>query len=165
MLSAWTADRETRTSRWPDHSRNPSFLIGPISASIGAPMPVDRRSFLTAAAASASGAAAAGLACPAVRANEPPRKERRFTNRIAVSTYSYWRFRDDSRVSIERCIDLAAEAGFDGVEILHVQMRDESNGGVTTKDCVNGSGNIIVTSLDRMTHSMLFGSVIGENFP
>lgn len=48
-------------------------------------------------------------------------------NRIAVSTYSYWRFRDDSKLSIEQCIDLAAEAGFDGVEILHIQMTDESN--------------------------------------
>jgi sugar phosphate isomerase/epimerase len=31
-------------------------------------------------------------------------------------------------LSIERCIDLAADAGFDGVEILHMQMQDESNG-------------------------------------
>jgi len=48
-------------------------------------------------------------------------------NRIAVSTYSYWRYRDDSKLGIEECIDLAADAGFDGVEILHVQMQDESN--------------------------------------
>ncbi len=53
----------------------------------------------------------------------------RVANRIAVSTYSYWRYRDDSMLSIEECIDLAADAGFDGVEILHVQMgEDESNG-------------------------------------
>jgi L-ribulose-5-phosphate 3-epimerase len=48
-------------------------------------------------------------------------------NPIAVSTYSYWRFRDDSKLRIEECIDLAADAGFDGVEILHIQMQDESN--------------------------------------
>ncbi len=48
-------------------------------------------------------------------------------NRIAVSTYSYWRYRPDSKLGIEECIDLAAETGFDGVEILHVQMADESN--------------------------------------
>jgi sugar phosphate isomerase/epimerase len=48
-------------------------------------------------------------------------------NPIAVSTYSYWRYRDDSKLSIEECIDLAAEAGFDAVEILHVQMTDDSN--------------------------------------
>ncbi len=48
-------------------------------------------------------------------------------NRIAVSTYSYWRYRPDTKLGIEACIDLAAETGFDGVEILHVQMTDESN--------------------------------------
>ena len=52
----------------------------------------------------------------------------RMPNAIAVSTYSYWRYRDDSKIGIEECIDLAADAGFDGVEILHVQMEDESNG-------------------------------------
>ena len=49
------------------------------------------------------------------------------SNRIAVSTYSYWRYRADSKLSIVECIDLAAEAGFDGVEVLHVQMQDDSN--------------------------------------
>lgn len=48
-------------------------------------------------------------------------------NPIAVSTYSYWRYRDDSKLTVEECIDLAAESGFDAVEILHVQMRDDSN--------------------------------------
>ncbi|WP_081614088.1 sugar phosphate isomerase/epimerase family protein [Novipirellula maiorica] len=51
----------------------------------------------------------------------------RKSNPIAVSTYSYWRYRDDSKLSIEECVDLAADAGFDAVEILHVQMQDESN--------------------------------------
>jgi sugar phosphate isomerase/epimerase len=49
-------------------------------------------------------------------------------NRIAVSTYSYWRYRDDTKLTIPQCIDLAAEMGFDGVEILHRQMTDESPG-------------------------------------
>ncbi len=48
-------------------------------------------------------------------------------NRIAVSTYSYWRFRKDSKLSIEQCIDLAADAGFDAVEILQIQMESEDN--------------------------------------
>ena len=47
-------------------------------------------------------------------------------NPIAVSTYSYWRYRDDSKLTIEQCVDLAADTGFDAVEILHVQMEDES---------------------------------------
>ena len=48
-------------------------------------------------------------------------------NPIAVSTYSYWRYRKDTKLPIEDCIDLAAEAGFDAVEILHVQMTREDN--------------------------------------
>lgn len=48
-------------------------------------------------------------------------------NRIAVSTYSFWRFKDGLKLPIETCIDEAAEMGFDGVEILHMQMEKESN--------------------------------------
>ncbi len=65
---------------------------------------------------------AAGGESPPATAGEPVRR-----HRIATSTYSYWRFRDDSRLSIEQCIDLAADAGFDGLEILHIQMQDTSN--------------------------------------
>ena len=74
--------------------------------------------------------AATGIALTADRAlgDEPAKSTtKRVPNRIAVSTYSYWRYRKDSRLPIEDCIDLAAEAGFDGVEILHVQMRKEDN--------------------------------------
>ncbi len=48
-------------------------------------------------------------------------------NAIAVSTYSYWRYRPDTKLTIEECIELAGEAGFDAVEVLHVQMEDQSN--------------------------------------
>ncbi len=48
-------------------------------------------------------------------------------NRIGISTYSFWRFRDDSKLTIPRCIDLAAEMGFDGVELLRIQMEDDSD--------------------------------------
>src|SRR3982751_2169963 len=47
--------------------------------------------------------------------------------RIGVSTYSFWHFKGD-KPEIEDCIDRAAEMGFDGVEILHQQMRSEENG-------------------------------------
>jgi len=46
--------------------------------------------------------------------------------RFGVSTYSFWHFREQ-RVEVASCIDKAAEMGFDGVEILHRQMSDESN--------------------------------------
>ena len=69
-------------------------------------------------------AALAATGLPAEDQANPPATR---PNRIAVSTYSYWRFRPDTKLSIEECIDLAAEAGFDGVEVLHIQMQDESN--------------------------------------
>jgi sugar phosphate isomerase/epimerase len=45
--------------------------------------------------------------------------------RFSVSSYSYWHFKPD-RYPIEKVIDDAARLGFDGVEVLHRQMLDES---------------------------------------
>ncbi len=47
--------------------------------------------------------------------------------RFAISTYSFWQFRHERLRDLEKCIDHAADMGFDGVEILHRQMTDESN--------------------------------------
>ena len=49
---------------------------------------------------------------------------------LAVSTYSFWHFKTE-RYSIEKVIEHAAAIGFDGVEILHRQMVDESPAYVT----------------------------------
>ncbi|MEQ8211287.1 MAG: sugar phosphate isomerase/epimerase family protein [Lacipirellulaceae bacterium] len=49
----------------------------------------------------------------------------RVPNRIAVSTYSFWRFNDDSKVPVDKCIDEAARMGFDGVEILLYQLQEQ----------------------------------------
>jgi len=46
---------------------------------------------------------------------------------IGVSTYSFQRFNGE-RPTVLECIDIAADMGFDGVEILHNQMEDESPG-------------------------------------
>src|SRR5688572_26227842 len=83
-------------------------------------MNMDRRQFLTTAAV-AGGLAAAGQTV----ADDKPAPPR--SNRIAVSTYSFWQFRYPKLRDVEHCIDLAADMGFDGVEILHRQMQDESN--------------------------------------
>jgi L-ribulose-5-phosphate 3-epimerase len=45
--------------------------------------------------------------------------------KIAVSTYSYWHFRTP-KYPVEQVIEDAARIGFDGVEILHRQMTDET---------------------------------------
>ncbi len=80
----------------------------------------------------AGAAVMSGLAGPAAgqdrrvdREDAPARGEPR-RHPIGVSTYSFWQFRGE-RLGIEACIDRAAAMGFDGVEVLHVQMQDESN--------------------------------------
>lgn len=44
---------------------------------------------------------------------------------LAVSTYSYWHFKTE-KYPIEKVIEHAASVGFEGVEILHRQMADET---------------------------------------
>ncbi|MHC4508553.1 MAG: sugar phosphate isomerase/epimerase family protein, partial [Planctomycetota bacterium] len=48
-------------------------------------------------------------------------------NPIAVSTYSFWRFKRGLKLPIETCIDEAARMGFDGVDLLLIQMESEDN--------------------------------------
>jgi L-ribulose-5-phosphate 3-epimerase len=78
-----------------------------------------RRKFLAASAVSC----AAGVSSLAARTGEvmPSRP-----TRIGVSTYSFWQFKNEEYRDLEKCIDLAGEMGFDAVEILHRQMKDES---------------------------------------
>ena len=90
-------------------------------------MPHDRRTWLKTSLAATTAACISPLSCAVAQEQSGPAATTRRPNRIAVSTYSYWRFREDTKLAIEECIDLAAEAGFDGVEILHIQMTDESN--------------------------------------
>jgi sugar phosphate isomerase/epimerase len=96
---------------------------------------LDRRKFLSisgAAATAAAGTAISSVAQGAVETgiskSSGPGANGAPPNPIAVSTYSYWRFLDDSNLPIETCIEQAAETGFDGVDILHIQMEAESNG-------------------------------------
>jgi len=49
------------------------------------------------------------------------------SNPIAVATYSFWRFKDGLKLKIEECIDKATAFGFDGVDILHMQMHREDD--------------------------------------
>jgi L-ribulose-5-phosphate 3-epimerase len=83
-----------------------------------------RREWIASAVAGAVGA----RSIEALGADEKPAETLR-SPRIGVSTYSYWRFRDDTKLDVEQCIDLAARDGFDAVELLHIQMgEDLSNG-------------------------------------
>ncbi|HIA62022.1 MAG TPA: sugar phosphate isomerase/epimerase [Planctomycetaceae bacterium] len=87
----------------------------------------NRRNFI--GTALATGVVASTTAVPSLTAatTTTTATSKRHANPIGVSTYSYWRYRKDTKLPIEDCIDLAAEAGFDAVEILHVQMTREDN--------------------------------------
>lgn len=88
-------------------------------------MALDRRAFIAKVGFAAVGART--MTTARSRADDAPEAMPRRGNRIAVSTYSFWHFRTD-KTPIETCIDKAAEMGFDGVEILEVQMADDGNG-------------------------------------
>ena len=76
-------------------------------------MSITRRTFL------ASSTAVAGLALPATAADPKPAPKR---NRIGVSTYSFWQFRQKDLRDVETCIDLAGEIVEGAAEILGDQL-------------------------------------------
>ena len=82
-----------------------------------------RRSFLAGAAAAAA-ATALPNSSPAqtAEAKSSPRPPR-----IGLASYSLWQFRHNALRALEKNLELAAEWGFDGLEILHRQMRTEDN--------------------------------------
>lgn len=87
---------------------------------------LDRRSFLSQSALVA-GSLLSAAGVPLAQGADEAKPARLRPIRLGVSTYSFWQFREQ-RVEIEDCIEQAARLGFDGVEILQVQMKEESNG-------------------------------------
>jgi L-ribulose-5-phosphate 3-epimerase len=84
---------------------------------------LSRRGFVAGCTAATFAAVIPARALAAERPSQPLRPVR-----FGVSTYSFWQFRAEP-APIEACIDHAARMGFDGVEILQVQMMgDEANG-------------------------------------
>jgi sugar phosphate isomerase/epimerase len=82
---------------------------------------MNRRSFLF-AAGGALGLTGSRLATAAEETNTDRQGQTKRTNPIAVSTYSFWGFREGDKLPITQCIDKAADWGFDGVEVLEVQL-------------------------------------------
>jgi sugar phosphate isomerase/epimerase len=83
-------------------------------------MKVNRRDFL--GQVSVAGLASA-LSPHRTKASEPEVKGPRV--RIGASTYCYWHFRGE-RTPVESVLSRADAMGLDGVEILHVQMGEET---------------------------------------
>lgn len=82
---------------------------------------VSRRNALL---ASATAAMAPVFVHPSAHAETTKASAKR--QRIGVSTYSFWQFNREELREIRKCIELSAEMGFDGVEVLHVQMTSEA---------------------------------------
>ena len=75
---------------------------------------INRRNFL------ASGVAAAAVASTPIASFS--QETTAASNRFALATYSIWRFKEGLKLQMEECIELAAKWGFDGLDILHIQM-------------------------------------------
>ncbi len=89
---------------------------------------MDRRHFLHGATALGMGTGllrctpAQESAANDSQSNDQPIKH----NPIGVSTYSFWQFNGPKEdVPVEQCIEKAARIGFDGIELLLVQMTSE----------------------------------------
>jgi len=83
-----------------------------------------RRAFLSYTAAAT---AVSTLPCSLYGKSSGRTGNQSYRKRIGVSTYSFWGFRRHEFRSIEKCLELAADMGFDGAEILQRQMEDQSN--------------------------------------
>ena len=83
-----------------------------------------RRSLLKSIATASLGAPLIG--CSEINSSETKIPHNIKQNPIGVSTYSFWQF-NGRETPIEYCIDKASEFGFDGVELLLIQMESEEN--------------------------------------
>ena len=87
---------------------------------------INRRNFLQAGALAAAGSALAGCTSSETSSPAEEPKQNIRHNPIGVSTYSFWQFnRPANDPPIEDIIDQSAAMGFDGVELLLVQMASE----------------------------------------
>ena len=83
-----------------------------------------RRSLLKSLTAASLGAPLIG--CSNLNSTEKSSLTNIKHNPIGVSTYSFWQF-NGRETPIEYCIDKASEFGFDGIELLLIQMESEEN--------------------------------------
>ena len=87
---------------------------------------INRRNFLQAVTLAAAGTALAGCTTGETSTPTEESKLKIRHNPIGVSTYSFWQFnKPKGEPPLEEIIDHAAAMGFDGVELLLVQMASE----------------------------------------
>jgi len=86
---------------------------------------IKRRTFLTRSVTAAGALGLTSFSSAAQTLAQESNTTSRRPNPIAVSTYSFWQFRRNQMMSIEKCIEEASRMGFDGVDILLRQMERE----------------------------------------
>ena len=78
---------------------------------------MDRRTFVSTTALLAPFAGSFLQTCGKINMNS--------NYKFAIATYSYWHFREP-KITVQQVIDHASNLGVDGVDVLHVQMDNES---------------------------------------
>lgn len=93
-----------------DFTRNLGATLGAMTAGVGSTMGVG--SLASALSGTSSAYGQDRVDSPGARSTLP----------IGISTYSLWRFKNEEFKDVTKCIDIASEYGFDGVEILLYQI-------------------------------------------
>jgi L-ribulose-5-phosphate 3-epimerase len=124
---------------------------------------MNRRDFVGSTAALGLGALGLGATTSKCQAADSPAPSEatasgsRTTNPIAVSTYSFWHFDEHAKYTIAQCIDMAAEMGFDAVELLEVQMTPEEKSDAALQAIKRQANRLGLSFCSLSTHqSFLF---------
>ncbi|MBN2594387.1 MAG: sugar phosphate isomerase/epimerase [Sedimentisphaerales bacterium] len=89
--------------------------------------PIKRRTFLSRSIATTAALGITSYSSGSQALAGQSSAESHRPNPIALSTYSFWRFKEGLKLPIETCIDETARMGFDGVDLLLIQMEREDN--------------------------------------
>ena len=91
-------------------------------------MSTSRRAFLGAAAAAALASTPALASDEKLRdASTADQQSKPYTNRIGLASYALWQFQHANLRDLEKNLDLAAQWGFAGLEVLERQMEHRDN--------------------------------------
>ena len=90
-------------------------------------MPTSRRMFLGAAAAAVVSGPALAADDEKLHDASPQSQSKPYTNRIGLASYALWQFQHAPLRDLEKNLDLAAQWGFAGLEVLERQMEHRDN--------------------------------------
>src|SRR5262249_30889859 len=119
----YTATREIKLTRRPAAAKviatpQPEYLLMPTDP------PISRRTALQAALAAGTAPAlalGAEKARPEAKADDPPASPKRYDMKKSINL---WAFPYPQRMNLKECLQLAKDAGFDGVELNYYEEGD-----------------------------------------